>query len=279
MSQKKEKTIRNLILFSLIVIGLPWLGVFLDQGAGNPASEGLGILLWMAAPMLATLILRAFFGGGWKDFYLKPNFKGNGLWYLVSLLFYPVCLILIILIGRILGVSAISGFTWADYGKAILASIPFALFKNLLVEEGAWYGFLGPKTYKLKKNRLLSHLFIGLIQGLWHAPYYFIFTEQSNLSAYTTQSPMMVFILTVIGAMTVAIVYGEIYLRVKSIWPLVLLHAVGSAVLVPLVMEGWLALVPGKEWIGTPGADGLFSILLSLGFGLILMLKVPRETE
>ena len=277
MKDKNEKTVRNLIIFSLIVVFLPWVGVFLDQGGGMAPSEGLGILLWMAAPLLATIILRAFFGSGWKDFGIKPNFKGNDLWYLVSLLFYPIITLIVVLVSQWTGIVSVTGFNWGRFAASMLAALPFAFIKNLFVEEAAWRGFLAPKMNKVAKNRLVSHLLVGFIWGLWHLPYVFIFTEQSNLGAFTTQSPTEVALFYIIGAMGSAIVYGEIRNRVNSFWPAVLMHTVGSVISVPLVMEGWLKMTPGMEWLATPGATGLLSIFLAVIFGVYLFLKVPKE--
>jgi hypothetical protein len=85
-SQSRKQTIRNLTIFAFIVIGIGWLGTGLDALMNNPPSQRLGMLLWLVAPLGASLLLRAFAGDGWKDLGIRPDLKGNGVWYGVGLL-------------------------------------------------------------------------------------------------------------------------------------------------------------------------------------------------
>ena len=43
--QNNRKTIHNLVIFTVIVLSIGWIGRGLDVLLGNPSSEGLGILL------------------------------------------------------------------------------------------------------------------------------------------------------------------------------------------------------------------------------------------
>ena len=74
-NQSNRTTVRNLAIFIIVVLTIGWIGRGLDVLLDNPASESLGILLWLIAPLGASLLLRAFAGDGWKDFGIKPNFK------------------------------------------------------------------------------------------------------------------------------------------------------------------------------------------------------------
>ena len=49
------------------------------------------------------LLLRFFGGDGWDDFGLRPNFKGNGFWWLASVLIFPVVITISVLIGALSG--------------------------------------------------------------------------------------------------------------------------------------------------------------------------------
>ena len=74
-NQTNRTTIRNLTIFILFVLAIGWIGRGLDVLLGNPSSEGLGILLWIGMPLVASLLLRTFAGDGWSDFGIKPNLK------------------------------------------------------------------------------------------------------------------------------------------------------------------------------------------------------------
>ena len=101
--QSNRITIRNLTILIIVVLAIGWIGRGLDVLLDNPSSEGLGILLWIGMPLVASLLLRAFAGDGWRDFGIKPNFKGNASWYIVALLVYPVTTACILIIGQGLG--------------------------------------------------------------------------------------------------------------------------------------------------------------------------------
>ena len=77
MSDADRATVRNLMIFTITVVAIGWIGWGLDRLMGNQTSESLGMLLWIITPLVATLLLRAFAGDGWKDFGIKPRIKGN----------------------------------------------------------------------------------------------------------------------------------------------------------------------------------------------------------
>ena len=73
-----KKTLRNVILFSLVAISCGWIGVGVNQILGEPSNlESLGSLIFIATPIVCMILLRLFGGDGWKDFPLKPGFKQN----------------------------------------------------------------------------------------------------------------------------------------------------------------------------------------------------------
>lgn len=71
----KTTTIRNLTIFTILVIASGWIGRGLDILMGNPSKDSLGMLLWLIIPLVVSLLLRAFAGDGWKDIGIKPFFK------------------------------------------------------------------------------------------------------------------------------------------------------------------------------------------------------------
>lgn len=146
-NQSNRATVRNLVIFTIVVIAIGWIGRGLDVLLGKPASESLGMLLWIITPIAASLLLRAFAGDGWKDFGIKPRIKGNVAWYVIALLVYPVVTALVLIIGRGLGLIEFPDFSLKALGLIlevfVLGLMP-QFIKNIF-EEAAWRGYLTPK--------------------------------------------------------------------------------------------------------------------------------------
>lgn len=264
-------TLRNLSIFTVVVLGIGWVGRGLDVAMGNPSTQGLGILLWIVMPTLLVFLLRAFAGDGWADFGIKPNFRGNGVWYVVALLAYPVLTALALGIGRSLQLVTFPGLSLATLGLIVqtfvLGIVP-QFVKNFF-EEAAWRGYLTPKVHSLGMNDYVGHLLVGLIWGAWHIPYYLFFLDRSLLQDFTAL-PVGVFILVSIAVMLVwAIVYGEIRLLTGSIWPAVLMHMVEDAFVNQLILDDHIVFSSSSELIVSP-VNGLISVLLFLAVGIAL---------
>jgi membrane protease YdiL (CAAX protease family) len=238
---------------------------------GNPSSESLGMLLWLVIPVIITLLLRTFGGDGWKDFGIKPNFKGNIKWYLVALLVYPVLTTLVLLIGRCIGMITFPNFSITSLGLILqtfaLGMLP-QFIKNIF-EEAAWRGHLAPKIYSLPINKYIGHLIVGFIWGAWHIPYYLFFLDHSVLSQFTTLSLAAFIPLSILVMIAWGMVFGEIRLLTNSIWPAVLMHMVEDAFLNQLFLDNHIQILPGKDWLISP-VNGLIGILLFAGLGIWL---------
>lgn len=269
LEMKRQVTLRNLAIFTIVVLGIGWVGRWLDVAMGNPSTEGLGILLWIVTPTLFSLLLRAFAGDGWADFGIKPNFRGNGVWYLVVLLIYPVLTVLALGLGRVLQLVSFPGLSFATLGL-IAQTFAFGLvpqFVKNIFEEAAWRGYLTPKVYSLGLTGYLGHLLVGLIWGAFHIPYYLFFLDRTILQDFTAL-PVGAFIPASIVVFIVwAIVYGEIRLLTGSIWPVVLMHMVEDAFVNQLILEKHVVFAPGTELLVSP-VNGLISLLLFLAVGI-----------
>lgn len=267
--QSNRTTIRNLMIFTTIVLAIGWIGRGLDLLMGNPSSEGLGILLWIGTPLVASSLLRAFAGDGWKDFGIKPNFKGNAAWYVVALLVYPVTTACILIIGRGFGLIT---FPNPSLDALELFCLAFALallpkiIKNFF-EEAAWRGYLAPKVYSLGLNDYVGHLIVGFVWGAWHIPYYLFYLDRAVLQDFTTLNMAMYIPLAIVVAISWAFVYGELRLLTNSIWPAVLMHAVEDALLFTLVIDRHIQILPGTDWLISP-MNGLISVVLFLAIGI-----------
>lgn len=269
MDTSRRITIRNLVFFTVAVLAIGWIGRRLDVLMGNPATEGLGILLWLVVPTGVALMLRAFAGDGWTSFGVKPNIKGNAVWYLVALLIYPVLTAIVLAIGGGTNLITFPGFSISTVGVVLqmfALGAPLQFVKNIF-EESAWRGYLAPKVYSLGLNDYVGHVLVGLVWGAWHIPYYLFFLDREILQEFTTLSVAVFIPLSIVVMIAWAIVYGEIRLLTGSIWPAVLMHMVEDAFVNQLFTEKHISIVPGTDWLVSP-VNGVVSILLFVAVGI-----------
>jgi ABC-type spermidine/putrescine transport system permease subunit I len=59
-----KRTVRNLVIFTVVVLASGWLGYGLDRWMNNPPAQQPGLLLWLITPLITALLLRAFAGDG-----------------------------------------------------------------------------------------------------------------------------------------------------------------------------------------------------------------------
>jgi membrane protease YdiL (CAAX protease family) len=264
-------TLRNLVIFTVVVLASGWIGRWVDVAMGSPSTNSLGMLLWLVFPSLSALLLRAFAGDGWADLGFKPKFRGNGVWYAVALLVYPVLTALALGIGGGLRLVTFPGLSVATLGviaQTFALGIVPQFIKNIF-EEAAWRGYLTPKLYSLGFHGYLGHILTGVIWGAWHIPYYLFFLDRTLLQSFTAL-PVAAFIPVSIVVMVVwALVYGEIRLLTGSIWPVVLMHMVEDAFVNQLILEKHIAIAPGSELLVSP-VNGIISGLLFVAVGVAL---------
>jgi hypothetical protein len=279
-NQSNRMTIRNLVIFTIIVLAIGWIGRGLDVQMGNPSSEGLGILLWISMPLVTSLVLRAFAGDGWKDFGIKPNFKGNVSWYFVAPLVYPVTTACILIIGSGFGLITFPNPSLSTLGlffQAFALTLLPNIIKNFF-EEAAWRGYLAPKVYSLGLNDYVGHLIVGFVWGAWHIPYYLFYVDRTVLQDFTTLNVATYIPLAIVVMISWAFVYGELRLLTNSIWPAVLMHAVEEAILYPLFIDRHIQILPGTDWLISP-MNGLISVVFFLAIGVGLRQLRKRKSQ
>lgn len=278
MSTKNSRQVpvstRNVFLFILITVGIGWFGRYLDHVMQSPPQQGLGMLLWLIAPALFSLFLRAFAGDKWGDLGLKPGIKGNTLWYLLSVLFYPFCILIILVLGALCGVITFPILN-TDSTHLLLGLLMGALIPQLatnIFEEVGIRGYLAPKISALNVHDLLGHIYVGIVWGLWHIPYF------SDITSYSSESHLTLIPRFILGTIAGSILLGELRVLTKSFWPAVLFQTVGGIVLTPLIAPGSINIQ--KEWqiIFSPLIDGTLTILFSLIMGIgIYMWRTKRK--
>ncbi len=258
-------TKRNLFIFTAFVLGIAALARIIEPftvpPGAEPGASGLSQLLWLISPLVISLLLRIFGGDGWSDLGLRTNFKGNGFWWLVSILIFPVVTTLTVILGVLLGGIKLNLNMSSVLLAALLPAFSSALFKNIF-EELAWRGYLAPKVYALKMNIWLSHAIVGLVWGAWHLPFVFLFWH------YLTPNTLWYFIpLLLFGTICQSVVYGEIRLATDSVWPAWIMHTIGNAIGNTLLLSELIQLNPGKELFFSPGAESISSIILMFSIG------------
>jgi membrane protease YdiL (CAAX protease family) len=271
MATNRKQTIRNIFIFAILVNGLAWLGPVLG---GDPSTPGPGFLVWGTAPIVSALVM-VFLLRDKVSLGLRPAFRGNGRWYALSVLAYPIIIAVVLALGLLLGASSIRDFTVPAFATAM---IPLAViyFIFAFFEEVGWRGYLAPKVYGLNDG-LLGHVLVGVIWASWHFPYL------RELWAHTSEGLATLLPRFILGTIVFAVVYGEIRMRTGSVWPAVLMHWVGNTLANTLLTgfagEGFVSFVPGKEWLGSFGVEGVLVIAFFGLLGSVLYLRRRGQGE
>jgi membrane protease YdiL (CAAX protease family) len=267
----RKQATRNILIFTILVNGLAWLGPVLG---GDPTTPGPGFVVWGTAPIVSALVIKFLLRDG-VSLGFSPAFRGNGRWYALSVLAYPVSIAIVLILGLLLGAITISSFS---IPSLVTAMIPLAVtfFIFAFFEEVGWRGYLAPKVYGLNES-LLGHVLVGVIWASWHFPYL------RELWAHTSEGLVTLLPRFILGTIVFAVVYGEIRIRTGSFWPAVLMHWVGNTfantLLAGFAGEGFVLLVPGKEWLGSFGVEGMLMIAFFGLLGGVLYLGRHRQRE
>ena len=249
----RKKTIGRVIAFSVLVTALAWIAPVLG---GSPSSPGLGFILWGTAPLFVSLLIRAV-TRDWSDLGIKPAIGKNLRWYLVSLLAFPVLMVLTLFVGVLLGLSSFTEFSLGKFLSTFLTALPI-FFIFAVFEEFGWRGYLSPKLDALGLNRFAASAIVGIVWATWHMP----FIRELNWVYASSEPSLGVFIPRYTLLMfAFAILFGEIRNITGSVWPAVIMHAILNSFGHPLDAE-YVSYAGGMEFLG------------SIGTGLILILFV-----
>ena len=273
-----NKTIRNIIIFAIVAIGCGWFGVFVDKLVEQqPEGESLGMGIWLVFPLLAVILLRFFAGDGWKDLGIRPNFKGNLKWYIAALLIYPFVTAIVLLLGKIFGWIDFSNFRTDIYLAGFLTTLLPNFIKNIF-EESVWRGYLTTKLIQEKVKDIWLYLIVGGIWGVWHLPYYLRFLPEADMYQVLPVGKLAFALVAIVSMICWTIMFVEIFRLTKSIWSVVLLHMVEDSLINHLVIDGHIIITAGKEFLISPIA-GIITSILYLGVGLFLRQKRIEKRE
>jgi hypothetical protein len=265
----KKRTIRNIILFTIIVILSGWIGLLIDNVIPEqPEGDSLGMGIWLVLPLLTVIVLRTFAGDGWKDAGLRPRLKISAVWYVVSFFIFPVVTAITLAIGKILGWIDLSGFNMTAFVPVFWGLMLFGFIKNIF-EESVWRGYLTAKLLKFNISDFTLYLISGLIWSVWHMPYFLEFLPEATITAVLPASRMVFFLVATFTMVAWTVMFVEIFRLTNSIWPVVLLHAVEDSLINPLVIDGHISIASGMEIFISP-ICGIIPTLLYLLTGLWL---------
>ncbi|MFZ5858632.1 MAG: CPBP family intramembrane glutamic endopeptidase [Chloroflexota bacterium] len=267
-----NKTLRNLIIFSIIAISIGWIAAWVNTQIPSPSpQQSLGLLLWLIIPFLAVFLLRGLGGDGWADFGLGLNLRGNGLWYALSILIYPLTIFLTLGLGAATGALSIVRPLPELLPIAILG-FAMSLVKNI-GEEFMWRGYLTPRFKALGLGNFTNHMLTALIWGLWHIPYWLFFLGSDLINSYTSLGMTWFIILGFIGIFPTSLVLGELRLKTGSVWPAYIAHNITNALSAQLILEGFVKFKPGAELIFSPNLDALLMMALFWAIGFWMLRK------
>ena len=271
-----KKTFRNVAIFSFIAVICGWIGVGVDKLLGEPSNlESLGALIFIATPLLCTILIRLFGGDGWKDLPLKLKFKQNTFWYLFAFAIYPVVIGVTLFFGNLMGWVDASKFSIVAYLPIFAAAFWPEFIKNIF-EESVWRGYLTVKMEQLTKNEWLIYLVVALVWQIWHLPYYLILLDDAYLAKFFPYGEVL-FVITgffVIGVWT--IMYTEIFFLSRSLWLVVLMHTMEDS-LNPLISEGFVNIPPEYNWLISPSL-WIIPLTIYLCVGLYLR-KIRKKRD
>ena len=261
--KNQTRTIRNLCIFIFVALSCGWVGVWVDSLTGETTGDfsdtsngtsGMGIFI--AAPVVAWIVLRAFMGDGWRDAGLRPLIKKNLRWYRVATLIYPMVIALTLLIGELFGWLKVQ-IRWADYLSGFGIFVVAEFVKNFF-EESSWRGYL---TARL--------LIVGVVWCSWHWPYFFYFLKPEQLFAVFPYDKVTFCIMALVCCISWTVMYTELFRLTKSIWAGVWMHAIEDATINSLIYDKHIFIETGKEILISP-VSGIIPCLLYLGVGLWL---------
>ncbi len=274
-----RKTVRNIIIFIIIALASGWIGLLIDNFLEpQPQGETLGMGLWLVLPLLSTILLRAFMGGGWKDIGFKPNLRGNLKWYFVSIIIFPIVTALILVIGKISNWISFSNFNTTIFISGFISILAINFIKNIF-EEFVWRGYLTTKLLKLKIKDFWLYIIVGGVWGIWHLPYYLFFLSESDIFQILPVSRIIFSLVAIVSMICWSVMFVELYRITKSIWSVVILHAVEDSLINHLVIDGHIIIASGKEILISPIA-GIITTIFYLTVGLLLRKRrIEKEAK
>lgn len=249
-------------LFIVIVLACGWFGKLIDLIlVEQPKDQTLGSLIWLIAPIITSVLLALVHKSNYKGLGLKPRMKGNGKWYVVSIITFPGIALLTIGVGLITSSIDVTGFEIKGFVSSLFAWFLINFFRTIL-EETAFRGFLQERLMLLKIKDWMIYFITATVWSMWHIPYYLFFEDGNS-------AKLILSIFAILFSWS--ILYTEIYRVTRSIWPCVLLHATSNAIQYTM-LENYLKVNKNVEFIISPTVS-----ILACASAMILGLLIRRS--
>ena len=259
------KTIKKHIfpIYLLLAFSISWVGwlilIFTDTA---PEFFNPWKLLAAFGPSMAGLFAIAIHSGKgglrktWETLLGYGNPKWT--WYLFSLVFPPLIMLISLWIHIALGGTGLAFNDPAEIYRVIPVFL-LVLFFSVLGEEIGWRGFALPWLQE-RFSALNSSLILGVVWALWHLPLFWIpgdFHQQLPLAWFLIQT------------VSITILYTWVYNATKgSLLIILLLHAASNTAF------GVLPMLP-EAASGSLRPAWLLNILLVIAASLVIILKGP----
>jgi membrane protease YdiL (CAAX protease family) len=175
------------VVFFVISVALIYVGTTSLLNIELPPGTGLMVLESDAfSAVLPAWILSGAFSSdrGVRQFLRTLVFPQGWFWQVVSVLCYPACILLAVLLARVFG-SAIRpprGLPSSDHRSLIfgVTMVAIAFISNGVGEEPGWRGYLLPRLQR-EMSPLRASLAVWFCWALWHLP--------SDILGHVTRSP------------------------------------------------------------------------------------------
>ena len=298
-----EKSNRNIWIFLSFAFGISWavgLVIYLTGGLVSSPEliKGTGVTLalvllasgYMWGPALAHILTRLITKMGWKNAYLKPEFKKGWTFWLMGwfgpgiltlagaalfFLLYPGSFDpkLSMLTNQLKSVGVSEElinpvqFVLGQIAAAFLLA-PILNFIATFGEEFGWRAFLVPALTKFGNKKAL--IISGLIWGVWHWP---VIMMGHNYGLDYPGFPWLGMMAMVWVTISWGIFFGWLSLKAKSVWPAVFAHGAlnGIAAIGLLFVKEPFSMLLG------PSPAGLIGCLPFTILAVIILLTIKDE--
>ncbi len=297
---------KRILIFLAFAVGIPWIAllvIYLTVPLVNLVKVGsaAGLLIGFC-PALANVATRLITKEGWKNLWLRPNFRRGWKFYLAACL---LPLLAVIVGGGIFFLlfpqsfdSSFSKVRETFASSSFLATHPWAgllvnTLKTMMIglilsvlyfgEEFGWRAYLLPRLIErftgaepgsasaenparagqYAAGARKAALLVGVIWGVWHWP------SQLLTMMIDPRVTILIPLVFLVSTCALSVLLGWVTLRSSSVWPASIGHGVINQIsdLASSLMKG-----PANLLIG-PGPAGLIGGLGYLVLALVLLLS------
>lgn len=281
-----EENKKKILIYIGITFGLAWIIVAFIPLTGHSYGEIFSVLMLagcMFTPTIGNLLTRIITKEGFADFKLKPKFKGNLKYYILSYFIFTI-LIAVGVVGYYLifpqqfDINVMTQMPGAQANSTAAAIVGYIVIAALispiiniiptLGEEIGWRGYL---LYKLqnKMGAGKAILISGVIWGLWHAP---MIAIGHNYGTAYWGYPVSGILMMVLFCVTIGNIEGFLTLKTDSVIPAAICHSAVNG----FSSVGMLFCMGDPNPLFGPTLCGFIVMLPALIFSLFLLGRLKR---